>query len=36
VKAYALTAAGRLQLDRELDQWARIVLAVTQVLQAED
>jgi transcriptional regulator len=36
VKAYSLTAAGRLQLDRELDQWARIVLAITQVLQAEE
>ena len=36
VKVYGLTAAGRPQLDRELDQWARIVLAVTQVLQAED
>lgn len=36
VKSYAITAAGRRQLDRELDQWARIVLAVTQVLQAEE
>ena len=36
VKSYSLTSAGRLQLDRELDQWARIVLAVTQVLQAEE
>lgn len=36
VKAYELTAEGRRQLNRELDQWARIVLAVTQVLQAEE
>ena len=36
VKAYELTAEGRRQLTRELDQWARIVLAVTQVLEAED
>ena len=32
VRTYALTASGRLELDRELSQWARIVLAVTQVL----
>ena len=36
VKAYELTEAGRGQLTRELDQWARVVLAVTQVLQAEE
>ena len=36
VKAYSLTPEGRRQLTRELDQWARIVLAVTQVLQAEE
>jgi PadR family transcriptional regulator PadR len=32
VRIYALTASGRLELDRELSQWAKIVLAVTQVL----
>src|SRR5262245_15488192 len=36
IKAYTLTAEGRHQLTRELDQWARVVLAVTQVLQAEE
>ncbi len=35
VRTYALTASGRLHLDRELAQWARIVLAVTQVLGDE-
>jgi len=35
IKAYVLTPEGHRQLTRELDQWARIVLAVTQVLQAE-
>ena len=33
VRSYSLTASGRLELDRELAQWARIVLAVTQVLR---
>lgn len=32
VRTYVLTASGRLELDRLLSQWARIVLAVTQVL----
>lgn len=32
VRTYSLTASGRLQLDRELAQWARVVLAVTQAL----
>jgi transcriptional regulator len=36
VKAYELTTEGRRQLTRELDQWARVVLAITQVLQAEE
>ena len=36
VKAYGLTTEGRRQLTRELDQWARVVLAITQVLQAEE
>lgn len=36
VKAYELTPEGHRQLTRELDQWARVVLAVTQVLQAEE
>jgi transcriptional regulator len=35
VRTYALTASGRLELDRELSQWARIVLAVTRVLGDE-
>src|SRR5262245_15730204 len=35
VRTYALTAPGRLELDRQLSQWARIVLAVTQVLGDE-
>jgi PadR family transcriptional regulator PadR len=35
VRTYALTASGRLELDRELSHWARIVLAVTQVLGDE-
>jgi len=34
VKAYTLTAAGRRQLAVEKRQWARIALAVTQVLDA--
>ena len=36
VKTYEMTPAGRRQLTRELDQWARVVLAITQVLQTED
>src|SRR5262245_30459893 len=36
VKMCELTAEGRRQLTHELDQWARVVLGVTQVLQAED
>jgi len=36
IRAYALTTEGHRQLTRELDQWARVVLAVTQVLQAEE
>ena len=36
IRAYALTPEGHRQLTRELDQWARVVLAVTQVLQAEE
>jgi transcriptional regulator len=35
VRSYSLTASGHLQLDRELGQWARIVLAVTQTLGDE-
>jgi transcriptional regulator len=35
VKEYEITHEGRQQLTRELDQWARVVLAITQVLQAE-
>jgi len=35
VRTYTLTASGRLALDRELSQWARIVLAVTHVLGDE-
>ncbi len=34
VKAYQLTAAGRKQLAAEKKQWARIVLAVAQILEA--
>jgi PadR family transcriptional regulator PadR len=34
VKAYTLTAAGRRQLAAEKRQWARIALAVTQILDA--
>ena len=34
VKAYVLTAAGRKQLAAEKRQWARIALAVTQILDA--
>jgi PadR family transcriptional regulator, regulatory protein PadR len=36
VRSYALTASGRLQLDREISQWGRIVLAVTQALGDEN
>jgi transcriptional regulator len=35
IRTYALTASGRLALDQELSQWARIVLAVTNVLGDE-
>ena len=35
VKSYRLTAAGRRQLQRAMRQWARIVLAVGQVLESE-
>ncbi|MGH9140761.1 MAG: PadR family transcriptional regulator [Vicinamibacterales bacterium] len=34
VKSYRLTAAGRKQLVAEKKQWARIALAVTQILEA--
>jgi PadR family transcriptional regulator, regulatory protein PadR len=34
VKSYRLTAAGRRQLAEEKRQWARIALAVAQVLEA--
>jgi transcriptional regulator len=34
VKAYVLTAAGRRQLAAEKKQWARVALAVTQILEA--
>ena len=34
VKAYQLTAAGRKQLAAEKKQWARIALAVAQILEA--
>jgi PadR family transcriptional regulator, regulatory protein PadR len=34
VKAYQLTAAGRRQLAAEKKQWARVALAVTQILEA--
>ena len=36
IRTYALTSEGHLQLTRELDQWARVVHGVTQVLQAEE
>ena len=36
VKTYRLTDAGRDQLTRELDLWAKVALAVTQVLQTHD
>jgi len=36
VRSYTLTASGHLQLDRELAQWGRIVLAVTQALGDEN
>ncbi|HTY43504.1 MAG TPA: PadR family transcriptional regulator [Thermoanaerobaculia bacterium] len=35
VKTYRLASAGRRQLERETEQWKRIVLAVGQVLEAE-
>lgn len=35
VKSYRLTPAGRRHLSREQRQWARIVLAVQQVLEAD-
>jgi PadR family transcriptional regulator PadR len=35
IKSYHLTAAGRRQLGRERRHWARIVLAVGQVLESE-
>ena len=35
IKTYRLSAAGRRQLAREKQQWARIVLAVGQVLAAD-
>ena len=34
VKSYQLTAAGRKQLAAEKKQWARIALAVAQILEA--
>ena len=34
IKAYRLTAAGRRQLERERRHWARVVLAVRQVLES--
>lgn len=34
VKAYRLTAAGRKQLAAEKKQWARVALAVAQILEA--
>jgi len=33
IKAYALTTAGKRQLNAETKQWERIVAAVSQVLQ---
>ncbi|HTR02441.1 MAG TPA: PadR family transcriptional regulator [Thermoanaerobaculia bacterium] len=35
VKTYRLAAAGRRQLERETEQWKRIVFAVGRVLEAE-
>jgi PadR family transcriptional regulator PadR len=35
VKTYRLEPAGRRQLERETDQWKRIVLAMGQVLASE-
>ena len=35
VKSYRLTATGRRQLEREKRQWARIVLAIGRVLEAD-
>jgi PadR family transcriptional regulator PadR len=35
VKSYRLTGAGRRHLERQRRQWARIVLAVGQVLESE-
>ena len=35
VKTYRLEPAGRRQLERETEQWKRIVLAMGQVLEAE-
>jgi PadR family transcriptional regulator PadR len=35
VKSYRLTSAGRRQLTKEQRQWARIVFAMQQVLEAE-
>ena len=35
VKSYRLTAAGRRQLAREKQHWARVVLAMAQVLESE-
>jgi PadR family transcriptional regulator PadR len=34
VKSYRLTAAGRKRLAAEKKQWARVALAVTQILEA--
>ena len=34
IKSYQLTAAGRKQLAAEKKQWARIALAVSQILEA--
>ena len=34
VKSYQLTASGRKQLAAEKKQWARVALAVTQILEA--
>ena len=34
VKAYRLTTSGRRQLAAEKSQWARVALAVTQILEA--
>lgn len=35
IKTYRLTAGGRRQLSQEKRQWARIVAAMTQVLESE-